>query len=150
MGHTYTNLLEHIVFSTKGRRPLLDAELKPRLFAYMGGIFRQEKCVALIINGPTDHVHILASLSPTVAPSALIGTVKSNSSGWVHDTFSQHRDFAWQTGYSAFSVSHSLKQTVHDYIARQEERHRKLTFKQELIALLKKHEIEYDERYVFE
>ena len=150
MAHTYTNLLEHIVFSTKDRRPFLDAELKTRLFAYMGGILRKEKCVALIINGPTDHVHMLASLSPTIAPAKLIATVKANSSGWVHKTFPQHRDFAWQTGYSAFGVSFSLKRTVHDYIAGQEGHHRKMSFREELIALLKKHEIEYDERYIFE
>lgn len=150
MGHTYTNLLEHIVFSTKERRPFLDAEVKPRLFAYMGGIFRQEQCPAHIINGPADHVHILASLSPTIAPAKLIATVKANATGWAHRTFPQCQDFAWQTGYAAFGVSCSLKQTVHDYIANQEAHHRKVSFNEELIALLKKHEIEYDERYLFE
>src|SRR5262245_58625248 len=150
MAHTYTNLLQHIVFSTKDRRPFLDAELRPRVFAYMGGILRKEKCVALIVNGPIDHVHILASLPPTIAPATLIGKVKSNSSGWIHKTFPQHRDFAWQIGYSAFGVSHSLKGTVYDYIANQEKHHRRMSFKEELIALLKKHEIEYDDRYVFE
>jgi REP element-mobilizing transposase RayT len=150
MAHTYTNLLEHIVFSTKDRRPFLDTELKPRLFAYIGGNFRQEKCVALIINGPTDHVHILVSVARPIAPATLIGKVKANSSSWIHKTFAQHRDFAWQMGYSAFGVSHSLKGTVYDYIANQEKHHRRMSFKEELIALLKKHEIEYDERYVFE
>lgn len=150
MGHTYTNLLKHIVFSTKERRPFLNAEVKPRLFAYMGGIMRQEKCVALIINGPADHVHILASLSPTIAPAKLIATVKANATGWAHKTFPQCGDFAWQTGYAAFGVSCSLKQTVRDYIANQEAHHRKLSFNEELIALLKRHEIKYDERYLFE
>ncbi len=150
MAHTYTNLLEHIVFSTKDRRPFLDAELKPRLFAYMGGIFRNEKCVAININGPTDHVHILALLSPTIAPASLIGKVKANSSGWIRKTLPKYREFGWQTGYSAFGVSYSLKNAVYDYIAIQEEHPRKISFSEELIALLKKHEIEYDERYIFE
>ena len=150
MAHTYTHLLTHFVFSTKDRAPLLDAELKARLFPYMGGIVRELKGVALLINGPADHVHLLASLSPTVAPASFIGTVKANSSGWVHQEFPRRWDFAWQVGYSAFGVSHSMEQTVLDYIAKQEEHHRKVSFQEELIALLKRHGIAYDERYLWD
>ena len=150
MGHTYTNLLTHIIFSTKDRAPLLDADLKPRLFAYMGGIIRELDGIALIINGPTDHVHILAALSPKFGVSEIVGKVKANSSGWVHREFPNRRTFAWQTGYAAFNVSHSNNQSVFDYIVGQEEHHRKVSFKEELIAFLKKHEVQYDERYVFE
>jgi REP element-mobilizing transposase RayT len=150
MAHTYTNLLNHIIFSTKDRQPLLAQELKTRLFPYMGGIVKELGGVALSINGPTDHVHMLASLPPTVAPSDFVGKVKANSSGWVHRNFNQYQAFAWQVGYSAFSVSASQKQTVLDYIAGQEEHHRKVSFQEELIAFLKKHEVDYDERYVFE
>lgn len=150
MSHTYTNLLDHIIFSTKDRVPSLDAELKSRLFPYMGGIVRNLNDAALSINGPADHVHILASLPPTAAPSDFIGTLKANSSGWVHKTFPQHQMFKWQVGYAAFGVSFSQKQVVLDYIAGQEEHHRTVSFKEELIAFLKKHEIEYDERYVFD
>lgn len=150
MGHTYTNLLTHIIFSTKDRVPCLDADLKPRLFAYMGGIIRELDGTALIINGPTDHVHILAMLSPKHSISEIVGKVKANASGWVHREFPNHRAFAWQTGYAAFNVSHSTKQPVFEYIAGQEEHHRKVSFKEELVAFLKKHEIQYDERYVFE
>ena len=149
MGHTYTNLLTHIIFSTKDRMPTLDSELKARLFPYLGGIIRELGGVVLIINGPTDHVHILASLSPKLGISEIVGKVKSNSSGWVHREFPQRRDFGWQTGYAAFNVSCSLKQTVEDYIANQEEHHKRVSFKEELIAFLKKHEIEYDPRYVW-
>ena len=150
MAHTFTNLLTHIIFSTKHRQPTLELDLKRRLFPYLGGIFRELDASPLLVNGPTDHVHILAVLPAKLAPSKIIGTVKANSSGWVHKTFPARRTFAWQVGYAAFGVSPSQKQSVLDYIVKQEEHHRKLSFKEELIALLKKHEIEYDERYLWE
>lgn len=150
MAHTYTLLLDHIIFSTKDRMPFLDPELRLRLFPYMGGVIRNLGGVALSIGGVADHVHILASLPPTAAPADFIGTVKANSSGWVHKSFPQHQTFKWQIGYAAFSVSPSQKQSVLDYIAGQEEHHRTVSFKEELIAFLKKHEIEYDERYIWE
>ena len=150
MAHTYTNLLVHMIFSTKDRVPLLDAELKPRLFPYMGGIVHELGGTALLINGPSDHVHMLLLLSAKGTVSEFAGKVKANSSGWVHREFPGKGTFTWQTGYAAFTVSHSQKQSVLDYIANQEEHHRKLSFKEELIAFLKKHEIQYDERYIFE
>lgn len=150
MGHTHTNLLFHIVFSTKERVPMRDADLKPRLFAYMGGIFRELGCTPLLINGPADHVHILALLPAKLGVSEVVGKVKANSSGWVHREFAGQSAFAWQTGYAAFTVSHSQKQSVLEYIASQEEHHRKISFKEEFLAFLKKHEIEYDERYLWE
>jgi REP element-mobilizing transposase RayT len=150
MGHTYTNLLSHVIFSTKDRAPLLDAELKARLFPYMGGILRELGATPLLINGPADHAHLLVVSPAKVALSELVGKLKANSSGWVHREFPERKSFAWQTGYAAFSVSHSQKETVLRYIANQEEHHLKLTFKEELAMFLKKHEIGYDERYVFE
>ena len=150
MAHTYTNLLTHIIFSTKGRKPTLEPDLKLRLFPYLGGIFRELDASPLLVNGPTDHVHILAVLPAKLAPAEIIGTVKANSSGWVHKTFPARRTFAWQVGYAAFGVSPSMKQTVLDYIANQEEHHRKVSFKEELIAFLQKHEITYDEKYLWE
>lgn len=150
MGHTYTNLLVHVIFSTKDRAPMLDAELKPRLFSYLGGIIRELGGTALLINGPDDHVHILTLLPAKEAVSDIIGKLKANSSGWVHREFPSKPSFGWQTGYAAFSVSNSQKPAVLDYIAGQEEHHRKLSFKEELISFLKKHEVDYDERYIFE
>ena len=150
MAHTYSDLLIHIVFSTKDRVPLLNSELKVRLFPYIGGIARELGAVALLINGPADHVHILVLLPTKLSVSELVGKIKANSSGWVHREFPDHGTFAWQAGYAAFPVSHSQKRAVLDYIANQEEHHRKVSFKDELIALLRKHQIEYDERYVFE
>ena len=150
MGHTYSNLMVHVVFSTKDRAPTLDSELKPRLFAYMGGIIRELGGTALLINGPADHVHILMLSPAKIALSEMMGKLKANSSGWVHREFPAKRAFAWQTGFAAFSVSLSQKQAVLDYIAGQEEHHRKLSFKEEFIAFLQKHEVEYDERYIWE
>lgn len=149
MGHTYTNLLVHIIFSTKNRVPMLDSKLNVRLFPYIGGIIRELGGTALLINGPTDHVHILALLPAAETVSNIVGKLKANSSGWIHREFPDKRAFAWQTGYAAFSVSHSQKKPVLDYIANQEEHHRKMTFKEELISFLKKHEVVYDERYIF-
>ena len=150
MGHTFTNLLTHVVFSTKDRRPFLDAELKCRLFPYLGGVVRAHSGTALIINGPTDHVHILASLAAKHSLSELMRELKCDSTGWVHKHFPKHQMFAWQTGYAAFSVSHSNRIDVERYIANQEEHHRRMSFQEELIAFLKKHEIQYDKRYIWE
>lgn len=150
MAHTFTNLLTHIIFSTKERMPTLEPNLKERLFPYMGGIFRELGATPFLINGPADHVHILAVLPAKLAPAEILNKVKSNSSGWIHKAFPTKKTFAWQTGDAAFSVSSSQKRPVLDYIAHQEEHHRRLSFKEELISFLKKHEIEYDEKYLLE
>ena len=150
MAHTFTHLLTHIVFSTKERRPLLDADLKARLFPYLGGIIPAHDGTALIINGPSDHVHILASLAAKYALSDLMRELKADSSGWVHKNFQGQKTFAWQIGYGAFSVSHSSLPEVEKYIAGQEEHHRKISSQNEFVAFLKKHQIEYDERFLWE
>lgn len=150
MAHTHTDLLVHIVFSTKDRAPFLDADLKPRLFAYIGGIIRELGGTALRVNGPADHVHLLVLVPTKVAVSDLVGKVKANSSGWVHREFPGKRAFGWQTGYAAFTVSHSQKELVWNYIAHQEDHHRKVSFGEELIAFLKRHQVGYDPRYLFE
>ena len=150
MAHTFTHLLTHIIFSTKNRRPLLDANLKARLFPYLGGIIRAHDGKALIINGPADHVHILASLAAKHSLSDLMRELKADSSGWVHKEFSNQKMFAWQIGYGAFSVSHSNMAEVEKYIANQEEHHRKVSFQEEFMAFLNRHEIECDERFLWE
>ncbi len=150
MAHTFTNLLTHVIFSTKDRRPHLDPQVKERLFPYMGGILKETKAKCLAINGPADHVHILALIPPVAALSDVMRILKTNASRWVHEQWPSLTDFAWQTGYGAFSVSESLKQEVAAYIANQEEHHRKMTFQEEFIAFLKRHGIEYDERYIWE
>jgi REP element-mobilizing transposase RayT len=150
MANTYTNLLTHFVFSTKDRAPLMTPALRGRLLPYMGGIVRNLGGVALGLNGVVDHIHLLASLPPTIAPADFVGKLKANSSGWVHQTFPEHWAFRWQTGYSGFTVSNSRKGEVLKYIAGQEEHHRRMSFQEELLTFLKKHEVEYDQRYVFE
>jgi putative transposase len=150
LAHTFTSLHAHLIFSTSGRRALLTKEVQERLFPYMGGIIREMKGVALIVNGVEDHVHLLAGMPTTVTVADFLRELKANSSSWMKETFATHGDFAWQTGYAAFSVSKSAIEEVRSYIARQEEHHRRMTFQEEYLAFLKRHEIEYDERFVFD
>ena len=150
MAHTYSNLLVHAFFSTKDRRPGLGAELKPELFSYMGGITTQLRAKPILINGPKDHVHLLFVLPCSLSVADLMEKVKANSSKWLHEWWPNRCNLAWQTGYTAFSVSHSNLASVKNYIANQEAHHRKMTFQEEVLAFLKKHEIEYDPRYVFD
>ncbi len=150
MAHTFTNLLTHIIFSTKDRVPCIKADLKPDLFAYLGGIVRESRGKAYAIDGTSDHVHMLISLPPSIAISDAVRVIKTNSSGWVHEQDSIHRAFAWQVGYGAFSVSKSNVPDVIKYIQSQEEHHRRVSFKEEFIGFLEKHEIEYDKQYIWE
>ncbi len=150
MSHSFTNLLYHIVFSTRNREPWLDASMRSRLWAYLGGAIRAEGGIALCINGVADHVHILAKLRQDKAVSDVLRAIKANSSGWVHETFEHLGAFAWQRGYGAFSVSQSQAPRVRVYIVEQESRHRNETFQDEFLALLRAHEIEFDERYIWD
>jgi putative transposase len=150
MGQTFTNLLVHCIFSTKGRAPTIHPGIAPKLFAYMGGIVRSSNGVPLSINGVADHAHLLLSLPATLCVSDAMRLVKTNSSKWLHESGSEHLNFAWQDGYGAFSVSRSNVDAVIAYIANQEEHHRRMTYQQELLAFLKKHGIDYDERYIWE
>jgi REP element-mobilizing transposase RayT len=150
MAHTYTNLLIHALFSTKNRQPILNVELKSRLYPYMAGIIAQLKGRPVIVNGPKDHVHLLFVLPAALPLADLMEKLKANSSKWVHEESPHQKDFAWQSGYTAFSVSQSNVAAVKRYIAQQEAHHRKLTFQEEVLALLKKHGVQYDPRYVFD
>jgi putative transposase len=145
---SYSELGYHIVFATKDRRPSIPAEVMPRLSEYIGGIIREMEGQMLTANGCADHVHVAAIASPKSAPMDFIKTIKCNSSRWLHQTFRDMGGFAWQEGYGLFSVSHSALPDVIGYVRRQQEHHAKMTFREEFIALLKKHGIEYDERYV--
>jgi REP element-mobilizing transposase RayT len=145
MSHSFTNLLYHLVFSTKERRPWLEGEMRPRVFAYLGGLIRAERGIALCINGMPDHVHLLVKLKQDKAVADVLRTLKAKSSGWIHKTFPGLRCFAWQTGYGAFSVSQSQVEKVRTYIQNQEEHHRHKPFQKEFIALLKAHGMEYAE-----
>jgi len=149
MANSYISLYIHYVFSTKERQPLLLPEIQDRVWAYMGGIARKNKMKALSIGGTRDHVHLLVSLPAVISVSKAIQLIKGGSSKWINDTFDKTQKFAWQSGYGAFSINVSiLKETVH-YIERQEEHHKYRSFQDEYIEFLKKHGIDYDERYVW-
>jgi putative transposase len=150
MPQSYTNLLYHCIFSTKDRLPQIDADLKERLLPYLGGITRDLKGVELAANSVPDHVHLLLSLPPTLAIADAMRVIKTNSSKWIHETWPTRADFAWQTGYGAFTVSHSNIDAVRSYIATQEQHHRKITFQEEFLAFLKKHDVPYDPRYIWQ
>jgi len=149
MAQTYTNLLTHIIFSTKDRESSIRPELRPDLHAYMGGIIHSLDGQALLVNGTGDHVHLLVWLPPTLAIADALRVLKANSSRWVHQTFPAQKAFAWQAGYGAFSVSHSNVPAVVRYIQDQQKHHRKKSFQEEFLAFLRRNKIAYDERYIW-
>jgi putative transposase len=148
MATTFANLLYHIVFSTKNRLPLIRTDIQESVYEYIGGIIRSEGGVLLQIGGVPDHVHILAKFRTDVAVALMVQRIKGKSSKWLNEQPAPTERFAWQEGYGAFSVSESLVKKVESYIRTQEEHHRRVSFKDELIALLKRHRISYDERYL--
>ena len=141
--------LVHFVWGTHEWRSWIRAEWKDRLYGYLGGILRHRNAVLLAAGGIDDHVHVLASLPATVSLADAASAMKSNSSRWVHENIHQSAGFAWQEGYGAFSVSKSAEQAVTAYIRNQEEHHKRRQFSEEFIALLNKHSIPYDERYLW-
>jgi REP element-mobilizing transposase RayT len=149
MPHTYTNLLTHIIFSTRERLPLIHPNWRADLHAYLGGICRELECTARAIHGAADHVHLLVSLHPARSVAELLRTLKANFTRWVARHHAPNKSFAWQTAYSAFSVSQSSAAAVVRYIAGQEEHHRRVMFQEEYLQFLKKHGIDYDERYIW-
>jgi REP element-mobilizing transposase RayT len=149
MGHTYTDLLTHIIFSTKDRLPYLRKERRNDVFTYMGGMVRELKGSALNVNGVDDHVHLLVRLPASLAVAKAAEIVKTNSSRWIHEWRVLHRTFAWQAGYTAFSVSESQSESVSTYITNQENHHRTVTFQEEFVAFLERSHIQYDERHIW-
>ncbi|GAA4448122.1 IS200/IS605 family transposase [Novipirellula rosea] len=147
---SHHGILVHVVFSTKYRKPLLHSDWLDDLFAYIGGTIKDHKAVLLKSGGIEDHVHLLLKIHPTFAIAATIQLLKANSSKWINEQKWLENKFQWQLGYGAFSVSQSMANEVKAYIAGQREHHRKRTFRDEYLAMLKKHEIEFDPRYVFE
>ena len=148
MPGTYSQILLHIVFSTKRREPWITAEVAERLYPYMGGIVRAERGVLYEIGGIEDHVHMYLQWRPDATISDLMRTVKARSSKWVHENFPSLGSFAWQEGYGVFTVSKSQEGAVKAYIASQREHHKKEEFNTELLRMLRLNEIEFDERYV--
>ena len=149
MAHTFSNVLVHVVFSTKERRALIDDSFRERLWAYMGGVARREFGSARIIGGTNNHVHALLTVRTSVSVAKAMERWKSLASGWVHKTIPGTSLFGWQSGYSAFSVSESNAAAVVRYIQNQVQHHRRHTFEEEYVDFLKKNSIEYDPEQVF-
>ena len=150
MGHTFTTVRVHVVFSTLGRRPLLLPDLQLRVWEYIGGIGKNHGIPIHQVGGTDNHAHILMSIPATVTISKTVQTLKAFSSKWLNEPGAMKNGrFAWQEGYSAFSVSESNVESVAKYIRGQAEHHRKHSFEDELRSLLVKHGVQFDERYVF-
>lgn len=145
MSHSYSSNRIHVIFSTKERRPSIDDDLQPRVWAYMAGIAHNQGFEAIIIGGVRDHAHALLVLPPTMPLSKAVQFLKGSSSKWINET---KGDFAWQEGYGAFSVSASQTQEVVRYIANQRAHHEKKNFQQEFLEFLKKYGVAYDPTHV--
>jgi REP element-mobilizing transposase RayT len=150
MPQSLAQIYIHIIFSTKERYPFIHESIEQELFAYMGDTLKRCGGVPFLINGTADHVHLLSSMPRTISLSKYIEEIKRNSSRWIKTKDPHYEKFAWQSGYGAFSVSSSRKNSVSHYIASQKEHHRQVTFKEEFIAFLEKYDIEYDERYLWD
>jgi len=146
MSHTFSRNHVHVVFSTKDRRKIIPKNVQPRLWAYLGGISRKHEMVAVSVGGTDNHVHILLHLPPAIALAKAVLLLKSNSSKWMND---QAKGFSWQERYGAFSVNSSNLDQVTRYIQNQDAHHRKIGFEEEFRALLTKHRVEYDPKYMF-
>ena len=149
MPHTYSNLLTHAVFSTKDRLRTITEPMRNDLHAYLGGIIRELGGTTVIVGGIEDHVHLLLAL-PTELPIAeCLRVVKGSSAKWVHEKWPERRTFGWQRGYAAFSVSASNAAAVSEYIRNQVEHHRKRSFEDEFKALLRRHGIGFEDRFLW-
>jgi REP element-mobilizing transposase RayT len=146
---TFINCLVHCVFGTKQREPMIDDEWQERLWAYMGGIAREQDIKALSVGGTNNHVHLLVSMPATMGIAKGVQMIKAGSSLWIHQQFDAAKRFAWQEGYSAFSVSHDRAETVKRYIENQREHHRMKTFEEEYVAFLDQQGIEYKKEWVW-
>ena len=141
----------HLVFSTKDRCPFLrDQKLRATLHAYLGEVSKRLDCPPLLVGGIEDHVHVLARFGRTITQAEWVKEVKRVSNLWLKEQGVDYAGFEWQGGYADFSVSQSNLEQVKEYIGRQEEYHRKMTFQDELRTLLRKHQVEWDERYVWD
>ena len=147
---TFTRLTYHVVFSTRYRRKLIQAEFREQLYEYIGGIIRFHKGQLIEIGGMEDHLHLLVSFSPARSVSETIRDIKANASRWAKKNARTGFGFEWQKGYSAFTVSFRQLESVRRYIRNQPAHHRVRTFREEYIEFLKQHRIEFDPRYLFE
>ena len=150
MPQSLSQVIIHIIFSTKNREPWIDGDVRPRLHAYLATVGRDNGSEVYRVGGVEDHVHLVATLPRTLTQADLLEEIKKHSSRWVKEIDPKYAGFAWQRGYGAFSVSRSQLDAVIAYIDGQEEHHRKVTFQDEYRSFLKKHGVEFDERYVWD
>lgn len=150
MANTYHQVYIQCVFAVKYRKAVLHKDWRSSVFAVLGNLINETGCKTIIVNGVEDHVHCFLSLKPTVSISDLMKSVKAKSSKHINETRLLKERFEWQVGYGVFSYSKSAVKNVYNYIANQEEHHRKKSFKEEYIALLDEFEIPYEDRYLFE
>ncbi len=148
MPQSLSLVLIHVVFSTKDRRPVLNPSLRPALHAYLAGVSRTAGCECYRVGGTADHVHLALDLARTRTVAGLVETLKVSSSKWLKQEAGL-ADFAWQRGYGAFSVRASERERLCRYIERQDEHHRIRTFEEEYRELLARHEVAFDERFVW-
>jgi REP element-mobilizing transposase RayT len=149
MAQTLVCLRVHVVFSTKDRLPMITPEVEPELYAYLGGTMRNLDSHCLAAGGTSNHVHLLISLSKNMALSRLMEEIKKSSSKWIKTKGTALQTFGWQDGYGAFTIGESQVEAVQHYIAGQKGRHKKQTFEQELVALLTRYRVPYDDRYLW-
>jgi REP element-mobilizing transposase RayT len=140
----------HLIFSTKGREPLLRDDIRPQLHAYLGGILRDLNSPAIEINSEPDHLHVLFVMSRTMSLSQIVQEIKTGTSAWLKKQSTEYANFHWQNGYAAFSVSQSSVPDVRNYVRNQREHHRRMTFQDEVREFLRRFEIEFDERYLWD
>jgi putative transposase len=150
MADTYVQQRAHLVWSTRRREPIIVPGLRSRLWSYVGGIIRHYGGVMLAIGGTADHIHIYVDYPKTIALSQFVNVIKSNSSKWVNDERLTRIPFHWQSGYGAFSVSRNGDKALQDYIENQEEHHNTMSFPEEFVRLLRRHDIPFDSRYVLD
>ena len=150
MPQSLSNILVHLIFSTKNREPLINDNIAAELHPYLAALFRVRESPALTINGTEDHIHALFALSRTQTVAGIVEEVKTQSSKWIKIKGPLFYNFHWQTGYGAFSIGRSSEQSLRKYIAEQKQHHRKKTFQDEYRTFLRKYGVEYDERYVWD
>lgn len=150
MPQSLSSILIHLIFSTKNREPFITPQIELELYPYMATIFRGLRSPALAIDGTLDHIHALFALSRVITIADLVEEVKTESSKWIKTKGPEFKNFHWQSGYGAFSIGQSQTSNVKRYIQSQKQHHRRLTFQDEFRKFLKKYQIEYDERYVWD
>jgi REP element-mobilizing transposase RayT len=150
MPQSLSQVIIHIVFGTKERRPWLDASIGPPMHAYLAAVCRDCRCEAYRVGGSADHVHLATRLARTITQAELLEKIKKTSSAWIKTQGQQYVDFSWQAGYGDFSIGWSQLEDLVRYIDNQEQHHHRQTFQEEYLNLLKKYHVEFDERYLWE